>query len=326
MTDYDFADPNRVICEKLGYTSLHRAVANNAPVGVLRTLLAAGADTNKVDAHSQTSLHLAITASLGVRKVRLLLEAGALPNKRDDNGRTPLYRAVKPGGKVEVVRALLEAGADPNTVTNYSNSPVNTAIDYLLHQQLEVLLDHGGIVKDHAWAMHQALHGLFCHKRRMETAAVLLQHGVKPGRVLATLRSPSYAFEKVKFLLQAGADPNAVDDGFTPLIIFGYNPQLVSLLIAHGANPNIIVSRYRTAYNTAKAPMKEWYDRNYGARALVPANRHKIDTRSRGEIKEDLEWIYLMDRRTRRRNTNRPIHLHRLPEELFIKVREWLGK
>lgn len=80
--------------------------------GMVRHLLAAGADPNRADRSGETALYGAAGSSREVESVRLLLAAGAEPNIRVSHlGQTPLHRAALHGGR-ETIRLLVEAGAE----------------------------------------------------------------------------------------------------------------------------------------------------------------------------------------------------------------------
>lgn len=132
------------------------------PVGVVRTLLAAGARVDARDANGATALHHAGSAPIA----QALLAAGADPNARDQRGRTPLFNEffaeVKPlllaaGADVaardhvgrtalfglrspDVAQALLQSGADVNAHDKAGDTPLDSAES---EEVALVLLDAG---------------------------------------------------------------------------------------------------------------------------------------------------------------------------------------
>ena len=108
-------------------TALHLAAAAHAP-GLLRLLLAAGADANSRDRKRHTALHFAAAASAtavtvataadALACVELLLSFGAAPDAADADGRTALLYAACCGGSLAsqaaataVVRVLVAQGS-----------------------------------------------------------------------------------------------------------------------------------------------------------------------------------------------------------------------
>lgn len=93
-------------------TPLHGA-ANSGEAGLVRLLLARGAEIDANDGYQGTPLAQA-AAEGHVAVIRLLLKAGADPNaRRSDHQGGPLSLAVTKGHE-EAIELLLKAGADPN--------------------------------------------------------------------------------------------------------------------------------------------------------------------------------------------------------------------
>ena len=78
-------------------------------------LIASGVNPNceRATGSGGSPLHYAVRNKNTIEVIKLLLNAGANPNKVDINGTTPLHRAVQ-SGQSDMVKMLLEAGADPN--------------------------------------------------------------------------------------------------------------------------------------------------------------------------------------------------------------------
>ena len=99
-----------------GHTALVHASARGH-VGILRLLLAAGADMNMWDLNGDTTL-LVATYEGQTEVVRLLLEAGVDMNMRGYCGATALIEACELG-HIPIVRALLSAGANVDLQNYY---------------------------------------------------------------------------------------------------------------------------------------------------------------------------------------------------------------
>lgn len=117
------ADPNRV--SDIGDAALHRAAwRDGEAVGLL---LAAGANPNVTERTlGQTPLHVAASGSAS-SNARQLLAAGALTEPRYYRGRTALFIASHIGAD-GVVRALLSAGAVVDAADDQGLTPVLGAI------------------------------------------------------------------------------------------------------------------------------------------------------------------------------------------------------
>jgi ankyrin repeat protein len=112
-----------------GATPLHTAARWGYP-GIMRLLLALGADPNANTTPGFRPLHSALAAppsyapgareETNVEVADVLLDAGADVNARNAAGLTPLFNAAA-HGEVRVLRRLIERGADP-TVAAYADA------------------------------------------------------------------------------------------------------------------------------------------------------------------------------------------------------------
>ncbi|MGD1002511.1 MAG: ankyrin repeat domain-containing protein [Candidatus Brocadiia bacterium] len=93
--------------------------------GVVKLLLAAGANANARDVSGHTPLH---TAAMGDRRevIKLLLAAGASVNARDHFGYTPLHYAAL-WDRREAVRLLTGSGADGSAKNEDGQTPMDLA-------------------------------------------------------------------------------------------------------------------------------------------------------------------------------------------------------
>ncbi len=148
----------------------------------IKELLDKGADINATNKRGLTALHMA--AQHGQNQLaQLLIERRADLNARDDKGRTPLHHAVVVriiseeiiAGKNEIVKSLLESGADVNAKDNRGYTP------------LDLMSGYGDLLR---------------------------KHGAKSGQPLRAELFEAIQSEdinRVKTLLDKGADPNAVN-------------------------------------------------------------------------------------------------------------------
>lgn len=226
------ANPNTPIAT--GETPLMTCARAGADEAV-RTLLARGADVNaKEPTQHQTALMWA-AAEQHPKVLETLIEARADLRAHTKLGFTALHFAAR-AGHMESVRTLLGAGVDVNTRSQPDPEPAR---------------GDGASVAGRGAA---------------RVAGGLGGNGVTsfPGSTPLLVATVRGHISVALFLLDRGADPNVLDAGFTPLHwaagtwenglanpVYGFvDPvggipdrsaklQLVTALLAHGANPNL---------------------------------------------------------------------------------------
>ncbi|RMD40775.1 hypothetical protein DV735_g4377, partial [Chaetothyriales sp. CBS 134920] len=245
----------------------------------IRLLLLFGADPNSPDRTGSTALEAAAEASF-VDGARLLLKYGADPNlPAGPNNEAPLTRAVEKQS-VELTRLLLTYGGNANLITSDGNTLLDIAISKTSPKHLVTLLLHYG--SDANAKSNRGETPLFVaiQAGRVDIMEILLDHGANPnlpgpkhplwpstyqpkGLQLLISRGADLRkcpgilelatslnnMESVKTLINAGVDVNTKKDGvYTPLCsaIRDNRTELVSLLLASGADPNEPASEYPT--------------------------------------------------------------------------------
>jgi ankyrin repeat protein len=123
------------------YTPLHVA-SRDASGGVVRQLIAAGADVKAPTATGATPLHLA-AAGGSIAAVNALLEKGADPNAREGEwGQTPLIFAAE-HDRPQAITALIKHGADPSIHTKIVDIKEETALEQAAtRKRNEVLISY----------------------------------------------------------------------------------------------------------------------------------------------------------------------------------------
>ena len=154
----------------------------------LKLLVDNGINPNQSNRFKQSLLHLAAQSGQ-VTQIELLLEKGAEINAQDLSQKTPLYLAVV-HGHLSAIKCLLDKGADPTIVGIEGDTVLHVAAFYGYTPIVSLLLKYPllhCVDEDGKQPIHKAVWG---HP--------------KP--------------DVVKLLLDAGANPNAVNKfGYTPL-------------------------------------------------------------------------------------------------------------
>jgi len=233
-------------------TPLFQALAHNHPTAAI-LLIRRGARINDVDLPFKETPLIRAASSKSADLVRLLLEKGANLEARDHNGCTPLIHAAR-SGDLEVVNILLNADADIKAVDRDGRSVFEWASP-LSSKIPELILNRSSLSKPRAskWLLKAAGDGhipiinklLSRHaaiqprneggdsalrnatlKKSIPAFEIILRHpGVnidyRCGRLLKTslmLGAKMGDVQKVRLLLEAGADPTIIDsDGKTAL-------------------------------------------------------------------------------------------------------------
>ena len=173
----------------------------NGNTAIVKLLLQAGADANATMKGGESVLMLAARSG-NVEAVKALLARGAKPEARERRGQTALMWAAAEG-HTAVVRALIDAGADINATVDSGFNAFFFAVRGGHLDTVRAFLAAGADVN----AMMQRPAGG--------------RGGARPGAGRGTsplaLAVQNAHFELAIALIDAGADPNDVRTGFTPL-------------------------------------------------------------------------------------------------------------
>ena len=186
---------------RYGVPPLAQACTNGS-AGVVKLLVESGADANAALKGGETVLMLAARSG-NLEAVKTLLGHGANPKAKERLGQTALMWAAAEG-HTAVVSALLEAGAELNATVDSGFQAFHFAVRQGRLDTVRTFLAAGADV--------QAL-----TKRPGAVAPGRGGAGVRPGTSPLMLAVQNAHFELAIALVDAGADPNDVRTGFTPL-------------------------------------------------------------------------------------------------------------
>jgi uncharacterized protein len=177
--------------------------ATNGNAETVKLLLEAGADANAAMKGGETVLMLAARSG-NVDVVKALLARGAKHDTRERRGQTALMWAAAEGNTA-VVRALMEAGADINATVDSGFTPFFLAVREGHLDLVRTLLATGIDVN------------ATMQRPGANAGAAADRRGPSPGTSPLMLAVMNGHFELALALVDAGANPNDVRTGFSPL-------------------------------------------------------------------------------------------------------------
>ena len=224
----------------LGATPLHVACQNRGGP-MVELLLATGADANANLLIGETVL-MTCARTGDARSVQALLAHGAKTDEKESGHDQTALMWAAAHGHPEVVRLLLQAGADfrARTIT-YPQTVVDEQTQRAGREALNYTVLRGGSTP----LLFAARNG------NVESIKLLLDAGAGPNDALSdgmsalVLASHSGHGDVGIALLENGANPNNIGIGYTALhaAVLRSQLDLVQALLAHGADPNIRMTR-----------------------------------------------------------------------------------
>lgn len=235
------ADPNAI--DKTGHTPLYAATEVSF-LDAAKLLIKYGADSNmSAGPNADTPLAVAVLENK-FDMVQLFLMYGGDPNRIMANGNTVLIRSIDRRTPKRLIELMLNYGSDPNGKNGEGTSPMFQCVSVQRLDIAHMLLDRGADPN-----LPGPKHLLWPSTYQPPFLRLLLSRGADYTRApgIMELATSVNNIESVRVLLGAGVDPNAKKDGvYTPLCsaIRDNRGDIVTLLLASGADPNVPASEY----------------------------------------------------------------------------------
>jgi ankyrin repeat protein len=231
-----------------GFTPLHYAAMLGSKgniKGVIKELIKAGADVNAQNNKQRTALHEAVYIIKDIESIKILIQGGSDVNLADDNGHTALHYASM-GNEEIVVKMLIEAGANTNAVNGYGLKPVFYAemrnkekiVEMLKEKRERKNLSKIGVGYKNVKPRDVYKEML----KEIESKSYNeINERKKDGKTVLHLAVSYGSAEKIKELIEKGADVNIGDDQGKRALhyaaLFG-KTKTVKVLIEKGADIN----------------------------------------------------------------------------------------
>jgi ankyrin len=223
-----------------GFTPLHLACTNRSAPMVER-LLAAHANPNAVSRNGETVLMTCARAGSAGAVKALLVHGARVNDKENAHDQTALMWAASQGHP-DVVKLLTEANADIHARSRaYPQTVVGEQTQRAGREELNYTVVRGGSTA----LLFTARMGDVDSARVLLNAGANANDTLPDGTSALVLAAHSGRTAVAELLLEKGADPNAFGTGYTALhaAILKSDLTLVKALLAHGANPNVRMTK-----------------------------------------------------------------------------------
>jgi ankyrin repeat protein len=266
-----------------GSTALHFAAYFDNPT-IADLLIRAGARVDGANDLGSTPLHVACNNG-SAAMVERLLAAKASPNAKLLNGETVLMTCARTGN-AEAVKALLVAGADPKAAEPEHNQ---TALMWAAAERhpevVGLLIEFGADVRARSRSYTQTVVSEQTQRAGREQLNYDVTRGGSTPLLFAARAGDA---ESTKQLMVKGADPNdSLPDGTSALVLAAHsgNRDVALALLDKGANPNDLGLGYsalhaailRSDLNLVKALLAHGADPNIRMTKGTPVRRNTTD-------------------------------------------------
>jgi ankyrin repeat protein len=200
----------------------------NPSLDRVKQLVGQGADLNAPDYQRRSVLmHAVLDSRVTPEIIRFLVEQGANVNDTDVKGDSVLMRALCNRKLVtETVELLLSRGADVNVLNDTGNTALMYAVRSFRPQESVVeiirLLIEGGADVNAADSL----------------GYTVIMH--------ALANVPKLPMKAIEYLISQGAVIDYTDGELLPTVAFRCEPEAVAFLLNNGANPNVVLDGFET--------------------------------------------------------------------------------
>ena len=235
---------------------------------MLKLLLQNGADANATDRNNRPALMIAAQQANAL-VINMLLKHGADPNFQTSKDDSCLHRIVRsrPHNLRQIVKVLVDNKANVNVANSEGQTPLYNAVRCNNKQNVDILIEHGADVNFRDHTNRTPLHlAAACHVNKKtdfdnqhSILNMLLQndavinacdcYGFTPLNL--TLNYELNSIAKACLLIRHGAivqDPRILENLVWVTDDEFQRPQLLSVLLKAGLNPQIIVSKLQESY------------------------------------------------------------------------------
>ena len=255
-------DPNRP-GNNDGATALYQSCLSNHEACVRMLLAARGIDVNKTNTNGDTPLSIAAEKGHNDCLSMLLAMPQLKVNAQDNDGNSALYLAAE-AKLTDTIRLLLEAdGIEVNIATNNGRTPLMAAAASGSTDCVRLLLGHQGVnpsqtdnngataVQIAREANHIACANMIELPSAEAARRQLREMGIKPENYHQVLcdAADQNKPDLISLIIAAGADVNATFEDYTPAFnaaFFGHEECLALLLEAPGIDVNKLSDSSRT--------------------------------------------------------------------------------
>ena len=177
--------------------------------------------------------------------LELYLERGVSVNFRTSSGNSALIEATS-HSRLENVKYFLSKGAEVNVIDRYSYTPLRYAALAGDYEISKLLIDAGADIEYIDDEGYSILATTLKRADKQPQNSIIVKQLIEAGVDLSKTvnnQTPLYrackigSYEIAKKIINAGVDVNELDSyGISPLSAAANHPQLIELLLTHGAN------------------------------------------------------------------------------------------